>query len=257
MPLLHEKKRKKRRYYRKNYVTLIIIMLLFTTLTLYFLLFTDFFNIKDIAVEGNNMVAKDEILVKCGIKNSDNIFMFNKKTVVNALEKIPYIQEARLMRLFPDKILINIKERKPIGIFYVNNSFTYVDSQEIVVDNSSNIYDSDIPIITIADGSIQSTQAGETISIEPQWIKKNVFGILNELDETEISKYISEINVTDDNLFYIYTKGGSILKINNSDTLHDKIDFVITYLEENDDRMIIDLTHGGNPTYIPRENEER
>lgn len=228
-------------------------MLLFTTLTLYFLLFTDFFNIKDIEVEGNNMVAKDEILVKCGIKKSDNIFMFNKKNVVNSLVKIPYIKEARLMRLFPDRVLINIEERKPIGIFYVNNNFAYVDSQEIVVDNTDDIYSSDIPVITIADGSIQSTQAGQTISIEPQWIKKNVFGIITELDEMQISKYISEINVTADNLFYIYTKGGSILKINNSDTLHDKIGFVKTYVEENDDRMIIDLTHGGNPTYIPRE----
>ncbi|MFZ7134020.1 MAG: cell division protein FtsQ/DivIB [Eubacteriales bacterium] len=252
MSLLQEKKVKKRRIYRKNYVTLVIIMFLLIIITFYFLLFTDFFNIENISVSGNSRVTNEEIFIKSGLKTGENIFMFNKKSVIEPIEKIPYIKNARLLRLFPNKIMVSIEERIPLGIFYYNNKFIYVDSQEIIVDYTDELYNTDIPLITAVSETIGPIEIGKPITVDPQWIKKNIFEIINEFDQNSLLIHISEINITKDNLLYIYTKGGSILKVKNSDVVHEKIDFIRTYLEEKDERMIIDLIHGGNPTYIPR-----
>lgn len=227
-------------------------MFLLVIVTFYFLLFTDFFHIKEITIEGNNMVANDEIITKLGINLEDNIFMFNRRSVIKSLQAIPYVKEARLLRLFPNKLVINIEEREPVAIFYFNTKFLYVDGNEIVTDYTDKLYYNDIPLITSVTEHIDSIEMGSSISIEPQWIKKNIFKIVNDFDEYQLLKYISEINITKDNLFYIYSKGGSIIKVKNSDILHDKIELISTYLQGKDDRMIIDLTHGGNPTYIPR-----
>lgn len=243
---------KKRKYYRKNYVTLVIILILLLVMTFYFLLFTEYFNIKNIEVLDNNAITNEEILLKSGLKNEENIFRFNKGQVVNSIEKIPYIKSASLIRVFPNKIKIYIKERQAICAIFYENKFIYVDEDGIILEYAPELTISNIPIITAPSETIGSVLVGNEVQIEPEWVKKNVFTILNTIKKEEILDYISEVNITDDKLFHIYTKGGSLIKVKNSETVTEKIDFIRTYVVEKEERMIIDLTHGGNPTYIPR-----
>lgn len=247
-----KKNLKKRKYYRKNYVTLVIILFLILIMTFYFLLFTDFFNIKNTEVIDNQVVTNEEILLKSGLKNEQNIFRFNKSHVLKSIEKIPYIKSANLVRVFPSKVKIYIDERQALCAVFYENKFIYVDDDQIILEYVADLTKSNIPIITSASESIGSILVGNEIQIQPEWVKKNIFNILTLFREEKILKYISEINITAENLLYIYTKGGSIIKVKNSDTVKQKLDFLRTYLVENDKRMIIDLTHGGNPTYIPR-----
>jgi cell division septal protein FtsQ len=63
-------------------------------MTVYFVLFTDFFNISKIDVKDNKIVSNDEIILKSALRDGQNIFRFNKKQVINSIEKIPYIKSA-------------------------------------------------------------------------------------------------------------------------------------------------------------------
>lgn len=243
---------KKRRYYRKNYVTLVIILFLLLIMTFYFLLFTDFFNIQSTEVIDNHVVTNEEIILKSGLKSEQNIFRFNKNQVLKSIEKIPYIESADLVRVFPDKVKIYIQERQALCAVLYESKFIYVDDDKIILEYVSDLTKSTIPIVTTRSESVGSILVGNEIQIQPEWVKKNIFNILTLFRKEDILKYISEVNITKENLLYIYTKGGSIIKVKNSDTVNQKLEFLRTYLIENDNRMIIDLTHGGNPTYIPR-----
>ncbi|MFZ7120420.1 MAG: cell division protein FtsQ/DivIB [Eubacteriaceae bacterium] len=246
------KKNKKQRHYKKKYVTLVVVMFLLVVITIYFLTLTDFFNIEEIQVIDNNRITNDEIILKSGLNSTDNIFMFNKKEVLQSIEKIPYIQEASLIRIFPDKVKIYIKERQALCIFYYQNKYVYIDSDEIILEYIDDLNEINIPIITLTSDSVGTIIIGNKIQFEPDYVKNNLFQILITFYDNDLLKYLSEINITDENLLYVYTKGGSIIKIKDSDSVIEKLEFLITYLQEKDERMIIDLTHDGNPTYIPR-----
>nr|WP_246169736.1 FtsQ-type POTRA domain-containing protein [Alkalibaculum sporogenes] len=221
-------------------------------MTFYFLLFTDFFNIETIEILDNDTVTKEEILLKSGLKDGQSIFRFNKGQVLKSIEKIPYIKNASLVRVFPNKIKIYINERRVISAFFYESKFLYVDDGEIILEYAEDLRETNIPIITISSESIGSVLVGNQVQLQPEWIKKHLFTILKLFKDEEILKYISEINITKDNVLHMYTKGGSIIKVKTSDRIVEKLDFIRTYLMEKDERMIIDLTHSGNPTYIPR-----
>ena len=246
------KKFHKRRHNKKNYVTLVIILFLLIIMTVYFVLFTDFFNISKIDVKDNKIVSNDEIILKSGLRDGQNIFRFNKKQVIDSIEKIPYIKSASLVRVFPSIVKIYIEERDIIGAVFYENTFVFVDDEQVVLEVNQKLSNTTIPIITIKEDVVGTIVVGDQLQINPEWVKKEVFDILNILQQEDLLGYISEINITKDNLFYLYTKKGSLIKIKNSDTINEKLDFISTYLVQKDERMIVDLTHGGNPTYIPR-----
>lgn len=246
------KKFHKRRHNKKNYVTLVIILFLLIIMTVYFVLFTDFFNISKIDVNDNKIVSSDEIILKSGLRNGQNIFRFNKKQVVNSIEKIPYIKSASLVRVFPSTVKLYIEERDIIGAVFYENTFVFVDNEQVVLEVNQELSNTTVPVITIKEDTVGTVVIGDQLQISPEWVKKEVFEILNILQEENLLQYISEINIREDNLFHLYTKRGSLIKVKNSDTINEKLDFISTYLAEKDERMIVDLTHGGNPTYIPR-----
>lgn len=221
-------------------------------MTFYFLLFTDFFNIKNIEIKDNSVVTNEEILLKSGLKSGTNIFRFNKSQVIKSIEKIPYIKSASLVRVFPSHVKIYIQERQALCAVLYEEKFVYVDDDETILEYKGELSNTNIPIITTIPENIGSVIIGNQVQIEPDWVKKNIFSILTILKDEKLLNYISEVNITNNNLLYIYTKGGSLIKVKDSDAVREKLDFIRTFLVEKDKRMIIDLTHGGNPTYIPR-----
>lgn len=246
------KKIHKRRHNKKNYVTLVIILFLLIIMTVYFVLFTDFFNISKIEVHHNKAVSSEEIILKSTLRDGQNIFRFNKKQVVNAVEKIPYIKSASLVRVFPSTVKLYIEERNIIGAIFYENTFVFVDNEQVVLEVNQKLSNTTVPVITLEENALGTIVVGDKLQINPEWAKKEVFKILNIFQQEDLLKYISEVNITENNLFYLYTKRGSLIKVKNSDTVNEKLDFISTYLVEKDERMIVDLTHGGNPTYIPR-----
>jgi cell division septal protein FtsQ len=156
------------------------------------------------------------------------------------------------VRVFPSTVKIYIEERDIIGAIFYENTFVFVDNEQVVLEVNQKLSNTTIPIITIKEDAVGTIVVGDQLQINPEWVKKEVFDILNILQQEKLLGYISEINITEDNLFYLYTKKGSLIKVKNSDTVNEKLDFISTYLVKKDERMIVDLTHGGNPTYIPR-----
>lgn len=215
-------------------------------------MFTDFFTIKDIEIIDNKMVTKEEVSLKSGLKTGENIFRFNKGKISENIERIPYIKSVSILRVFPNKVKIYLKERQALCAVFYENKFIYVDDEEVIVSYMEDLDETNIPIITTSSELIGSVVLGSKVQIQPEWVKRNIFTILNLFKKEELLQYISEVSITGDNLLYLYTKGGSIIKVKNSDIVVEKLNLIRTYLSKKDDRMIIDLTHGGDPTYIPR-----
>jgi len=73
------------------------------------------FSINKIAVRGNNRVATEEVLKRCGIAPAVKTYQVKKSAVTAALLADPWIEKARCVTRWWGTVALEIKERTPIA----------------------------------------------------------------------------------------------------------------------------------------------
>ena len=113
----------RRRLFRFLKITLLSVMFLFSGYEIYkFLIYSPYFRIKDIRIEGNHDINSKDILSLLDIKKGENIFKVKLSQAVRRLRRLNQIKEVEIHRDFPDKIVLKINERVPIAELDGGNS---------------------------------------------------------------------------------------------------------------------------------------
>ena len=88
---------------------------------------SDFFTTRHIDVTGNVRLTRDMVLQYGGIKEGDNSLALSIAKVERNLRQTPWVEEASVKRLLPDRFVIKLKERMPSfwvhkdgALFYAN-----------------------------------------------------------------------------------------------------------------------------------------
>ena len=76
----------------------------------------NYFGIKFIHVTNNFLIEEAEIKKKLAIIYNRNIFFIKKEEVNDLLKNIDLIESFNIKKIFPDRILVKIKEEIPIAI---------------------------------------------------------------------------------------------------------------------------------------------
>jgi cell division septal protein FtsQ len=84
--------------------------------------------VKEVEVEGNRKIPKETLLSLTVMEGMPNLFSINLKEVVKQLESHPWIEQVRVRKVFPHKILIQIEERKPMAIIQLEELY-YIDTK--------------------------------------------------------------------------------------------------------------------------------
>jgi len=92
------------------------------------LLGDSYFRVREVEVEGGRKIPKETLLSLTVMEGMPNLFSVRLKEVVKRLESHPWIEQVRVRKVFPDKILIQIDERKPMAIVQLDELY-YVDTQ--------------------------------------------------------------------------------------------------------------------------------
>lgn len=74
------------------------------------------FRVREISVSGNVVVPKADVLARAALDRSTNIWLQNTSASVARIRSIPYVDDARIHRMFPAKVNIVITERKPYAV---------------------------------------------------------------------------------------------------------------------------------------------
>ncbi|WP_314010977.1 FtsQ-type POTRA domain-containing protein [Pseudostreptobacillus hongkongensis] len=110
---------------------------------------SDFFIVKNIQIEGNYNLVKDDIVKKLDNIKGDSLFYINASRLEGIIEDDIRVESAKISRKFPDTIKIKIEERKPIAIVYSNGNYFYVDEGLNLFALYKEINDTGVPIINI------------------------------------------------------------------------------------------------------------
>jgi len=118
--------KRKKSIFRSRFFWLSFLFLIILGVAFYFLVFSSFFQVKEIKISGNIKVPIEDIRNIISDKVDKRIVFFNLKNIFLAdlkeidkiiLEKFPQIAGVSLDRNFPDVLAAQIEERKPVAVF--------------------------------------------------------------------------------------------------------------------------------------------
>jgi len=98
-----------------------------------FIFSSNFCNIEEVIIKGNDYLSKDEIFSKSQIKLGENIFKLDLKKSIDSLEQEPRIKEVEIKRVIPNKIVISLKERKAAAIVRIGEEYFSSTKEGIIL----------------------------------------------------------------------------------------------------------------------------
>ena len=91
-----------------------------------------FFGVKQIEIKNVYLINKKEIIKKLNQIYDKNILFIKKKEIEEPLKSIDFLEKVEVKKIYPNTIIINVFETKPIGILFKNNT-------KYILDTSSNL----------------------------------------------------------------------------------------------------------------------
>lgn len=194
----------------KNFVLLIMALIVI----ILFILQSNYFIINEIKINGNIYLTTNDIITPLQKMKDDNIIYINTKKLKSKIVEDIRVKEVDIKRVYPDKIEINILERNPVGIIYI-------DDQVLIVDNDLNIFayeneitDKKMPIITFNEEN-----------------KEKISNVLKILENTQLYDLVSEIYEDNENKI-IFALDSGVKIIVNEEISENKIENAMKILKK-------------------------
>jgi cell division septal protein FtsQ len=167
---------------RKSIISLLIhsrffwlacLILVVLGVIFYFVIFSSFFQLKEIGITGNKEVSTENIesIINNRINkkiiflNSKSIFLANLQEISEeVLEKFPQIAKVDSKKDFPDRVTVKIEEREAVGVWFQNSNYFYIDKEGIIFEKEKRDPFS-FQILRIRDlsSSIENLQLGKNV----------------------------------------------------------------------------------------------
>lgn len=158
---------------------------------------TNFFEIKNITITGNNDLIKNDIVKYLYKLKGQSIFNISTNQLSADILNDVRVRDVEISRSFPDTLRIKINEKKPLGIMYINNQYIYIDENLNPFAYYSEIKDKEIPIIFLGKND-----------------EENVKLLLSNVSKSKIYPFISEI--------YAIKDGYTLTLLDGTDVYTDK-----------------------------------
>ncbi|MDQ0203483.1 cell division protein FtsQ/DivIB [Pectinatus haikarae] len=194
----------KRRFSR--YTARISFLLLLLTGAVFFLN-SPILAVSSIAVQGNEELTKEQVIQIADIREPVNIFAVKTDYLQKRLESDLRIAKASVRRSFPNVLLIDIKERKPIATLRCNYGYVDIAGNGIIMNSYRNMQTMKFPMMTGI--TLGDVYIGDKID-DANVLKAAAF--LEQMDSTALAQ-ISEISIISPQNIVAYTTGGVKIKL--------------------------------------------
>ena len=157
----------------------------------YFLFFSSYFSIKDVAFNGNKEISYSEINNYFAALNNKNIFLVQVKSLENDAKSRFIAKDVSIEKIYPASVQIDVTEREPFFNIAYNNKIYLIDGEGVTFKE-----------LFTAEGAPAATSTASTSTKkEPDWYALYKDNIKNNLP-------FVEYNVTKNSL----SPGSIILK---------------------------------------------
>jgi cell division protein FtsQ len=185
------------------------------------------FKLSTIDVGGNRLVPSKSALEIAMVEKDINIFAVDLEAIKEALERDPRILEVTIRRELPSRIVITIRERKPVLLLSASQLYG-LDQDGMVIPVTRIQGLDDIPVLTGTFSDVQSGVASKHVGVQKG------LEIRQAILETApfLLDQISEINVSLPEAPLLYLVGGGAQVDLGSGNLRVKLRRLWTVLED-------------------------
>lgn len=192
-----------------------------------FLCLSPMFNVQEIIVEHNNSIPSDTVKSLSKIELYKNIFLLNKPEVVKNLEEDPYISEVKVHRSFPNKIKIEVTERKEEYLLqFAEGKYAIIDGQGYILGTTNEL--KELTILSGAETNIEDlvkVKGNKNRLCEADLKKLNmVNSIVQKAKNYEVFSFITKIDISDGDNIKLFLDGeGKIVHLGSCSDLDTRI----------------------------------
>ncbi len=177
------------------------------------------FKIREIDIDGNEIVSKKEILKLSGIEKNGSIWNVCLDSVYTRLMKNPFIENVDVHKRLPDRIELRVIEKAPIALLNFQGKFYSIDSEGLVLPSRpGKLYD--LPVISggFKGGVSTGSRAGG------KQVSNGLYFLTRVLREVpQLYDEISEVYVGDPEGLIVYTNSSVVPVIMGKDEFGWKI----------------------------------
>jgi cell division protein FtsQ len=169
-----------------------------------------------IQIMGNSQVTRPELLSVFGPDLGHNIFRVPLEQRRAALEQLPWVERATVMRLLPDQLRVSIVERTPVAFVRTGNTIGLVDANGVLLRmptaaRSGKHYS--FPVVTGISAKDPLSQRAARMHLFEQFV--------HDLDSggTRVSAQLSEVDVSDpEDIWALMPAEGTDIQVHFGDT---------------------------------------
>lgn len=115
------------------------------------------FRISEIALAGERELDRDDILILAGITDHSSLLFLDASRTRARLMTNPWIAEATVLKLYPDRLRIEIKERKPFALWQKDGRMSLIAADGTVLESAVPARFSGLPLV-VGKGAEQGAQ---------------------------------------------------------------------------------------------------
>ncbi len=238
--------RKHKRRHKKNYILYYILFSIITTITLYTLSITVWFEIENITVVGNTEISHEEIITTSNINLYENLIKLSKNSASKKIsDTYITIDSVNIHKKLPNTVEIEIEMAQPkVLLYYDRIYYTLSESNRIIGFDTKNNFSKENLISFIVD-DLEGIDLGYYLKDFNQDVLEDVDRLLVAIEENEFNtiNYVDVSNISDirfyaSNLYEI--KAGGFSEI--SYKLHCAKSIIDLQLEGYTQEGIIDVS---------------
>lgn len=221
-------KKKKRIKLMLKFTALLIIIIA----GIIFALVSPIFNIKEIDVSNNEQIKTETIVSLSQLNLGQNIFKFNKNKVNKNIKTNAYIESVEIKRKLPNKVQIQIEERKQEYNVEFLNGYAYINNQGYILQISEE--KQALPTIQGISTPDEQIVEGNRLNSEDLEKLEVIIQIMNICRNYELDSKITNIDISTKDEYTLYLEEEKkTIYLGDKSNLSNKMLYVQVIIEEN------------------------
>ena len=167
------------------------------------------FRLEKTTVRGCANTTEQDLLLVSGVKPATNILALNVDGIARKIKTNPWVEEVSVVRELPNRLIIEIQERKPIALVKREDSLYFMDGQGVIFKKFEG-EEANLPVLT---------GCAENGKEDPVLVSKSIelINLLSASNSFPQIKNVSEIHGEEDLGFDIFLDSGLCLKVGFGD----------------------------------------
>lgn len=105
------------------------------------------FRVREVEIKGCRNIPENTVRSLAAIEGMPNLFTVPLKEIARRVEVHPWVDYVRVRKIFPNRVLIHVEERKPMAILQLEEPF-YIDSKGLIFSRAGERDGYPVPYLT-------------------------------------------------------------------------------------------------------------